>query len=102
MEVDEHSCQAEVSFWITVDKWGQGYMSEAVPSVLEFGFNNLKLNRLYAYHMVRNPASGRVLAKNGFTKEGILRQRVKKWNKYEDVVLWAILACDYNGRTKDL
>ena len=93
-EVDEHSCQAEVSFWTCKEKWGKGYMSEAVPLVLDYGFNQLKLNRLYAYHMVRNPASGRVLEKNGFTKEGVMRQRVKKWGKYEDVALWAIVADD--------
>ena len=94
IEVDEHSCQAEVSFWVTADRWGKGYMSEAVRSVVKYGFTTLNLNRLYAYHMVRNPASGRVLEKNRFTKEGVLRQRVKKWNKYEDVAIWSILACD--------
>jgi [ribosomal protein S5]-alanine N-acetyltransferase len=100
LEVDEHSCQAEVSFWIAKAKWGKGYMSEAVPVLLDFGFDTLKINRLYAYHMVRNPACGRVLEKNGFTKEGILRQRVEKWGKYEDVALWAIVASDrkQNGK----
>jgi NAD+ synthase (glutamine-hydrolysing) len=29
--------------------------------------------------------------KNGFKKEGLLRQRVRKWGQFEDVALWAIL-----------
>jgi RimJ/RimL family protein N-acetyltransferase len=86
----EHS-QGELSFWLAVDAWGQRYMSEAVRAVVGYAFANLGLNRLYAYHMVRNPASGRVLAKNGFEREGLLRQRVRKWGQFEDVALWAIL-----------
>ena len=93
-EIDREHAQAELSFWLTPKLWGQGYMSEAVQAVLRFGFDELGLNRLYAYHMERNPASGRVLEKNGFQREGLLRQRVRKWDRYEDVILWAILRSD--------
>ncbi len=86
----EHS-QAELSFWLAVDAWGKGYMSEVIHTVMRYVFENLGLNRIYAYHMLRNPASGRVLKKNGFKQEGLLRQRVRKWEQFEDVALWAIL-----------
>jgi RimJ/RimL family protein N-acetyltransferase len=45
--------------------------------------------------MLRNPACGRVLEKNGFKLEGLLRQRVRKWGQFEDVSLWAILRKDW-------
>jgi RimJ/RimL family protein N-acetyltransferase len=90
----EHS-QAELSFWLAVEAWGLGYMSEAVAAVVAYGFDDLGLNRLYAFHMLRNPASGRVLEKNGFRQEGVLRQRVRKWGRFEDVALWAILREDW-------
>jgi [ribosomal protein S5]-alanine N-acetyltransferase len=90
----EHS-QAELSFWLAVEAWGQGSMSEALKPVLRFGFEELELNRLYAYHMVRNPSSGQVLRKNGLVYEGMLRQRVRKWGMFEDVALWAILRKDW-------
>jgi RimJ/RimL family protein N-acetyltransferase len=93
----EHS-QAEVSFWLAVAAWGQGYMSEALKPVLCFGFEELSLNRLYAYHMARNPASGNVLKKNGFVQEGLLRQRVRKWGVFEDVMLLAILREDWENK----
>ena len=86
----EHSL-GELSFWLAVEAWGRGYMTEAVRAVVRYGFEDLGLNRLYAYHMLRNPASARVLEKNGFKQEGLLRQRVRKWGKFEDVALWAIL-----------
>ncbi|MBD2034480.1 GNAT family N-acetyltransferase [Leptolyngbya sp. FACHB-321] len=94
-EIDREHSLAELSFWLGVEAWGRGYMSEALLSVLCFSFNDLHLNRLYAHHMLRNPASGRVLKKNGFVQEGVLRQRVQKWGVFEDVVLLAILYKDW-------
>jgi [ribosomal protein S5]-alanine N-acetyltransferase len=94
-DIEPEHCQAELSFWLAVEAWGQGYMSEALPPVLQFGFEDLALNRFCAYHMIRNPGSGRVLQKNGFMQEGLLRQRVRKWGKFEDVALWAILQNDW-------
>jgi len=90
-DIDREHSQGELSFWLVVEAWGQGYMSEVVQAVVRYGFEGLGLNRLYAYHMLRNPASGRVLEKNGFRQEGLLRQRVRKWEQFEDVALWAIL-----------
>ncbi len=90
-DIDREHSQGELSFWLAVEAWGQGYMSEVVQAILQFGLDNLGLNRLYAYHMLRNPASGRVLEKNGFKQEGLLRQRVRKCGQFEDVALWAVL-----------
>ena len=90
-DIDREHSLGELSFWLAVDAWGQGYMSEAVQAVVRYGFEGLGLNRLYAYQMLRNPASGRVLEKNAFKQEGLLRQRVRKWGQFEDVALWAIL-----------
>lgn len=92
----EHTV-AELSFWIAAAVWGQGYMSEALPPMLQLGFETLNLNRLYACHMVRNPASGRVLQRNGFREEGTLRQRVRKNGVFEDVKLWALLRSDWQN-----
>lgn len=94
-DIDREHSIGELSFWLGVESWGQGYMSEILPSILCFGFENLHLNRLFAYHMLRNPASSNVLKKNGFIQEGVLCQRVRKWEVFEDVVLLAILYRDW-------
>ena len=96
-EIEREHSQAEMSFWTAEGAWGRGYMSEALGAVVAYGFEVLGINRLYAYHMVRNPASGRVLEKNGFRKEGLLRQRVRKWGVFEDVVLMAMLREDWDA-----
>ena len=45
--------------------------------------------------MWRNPASGRVMQKNGLQREGLMRQRMYNKGEYIDVEMWAILASDY-------
>jgi [ribosomal protein S5]-alanine N-acetyltransferase len=95
-DIDAEHLQAELGFWIGREWWGQGYASEAAAEIVRFGFEELGLNRIYAHHMARNPAAGRVLRHIGMQQEGVLRERVRKWGVYEDVVLYAILREDRN------
>ena len=96
-EIDRVHLQAELSFWLKPDLWDQGFMSEAVQAVVQYGFEVMDLNRLYAHHMLRNPASGKILEKCGFTQEGLLRERVVKWGQFENVALWAMLYKDWRA-----
>jgi RimJ/RimL family protein N-acetyltransferase len=93
-DIETDHGQAELSFWIGRPFWGRGYASEAAAALIRHGFDSLGLNRIYAHHMFRNPASGCVLQKLGMRQEGLLRQRVRKWGRFEDVWLWAILQSD--------
>jgi ribosomal-protein-alanine N-acetyltransferase len=96
-EIDQDHLQAEMGFWIGVTEWGNGYATEAAKRIIRYGFEELGLNRIHAHHMVRNPASGRVLEKSGMQREGLLRQRVRKWGRFEDVVILAILRTDWEN-----
>jgi [ribosomal protein S5]-alanine N-acetyltransferase len=95
-DIDAEHLQAELGFWIGREWWGHGYAREAAAAVIRFGFETLGLNRICAHHMLRNPASGKVLQHVGMLREGVLRQRVRKWGIHEDVVLYAILRDDCN------
>ncbi len=83
--------RAELGYWIGKPYWNQGYCTEAARAAIGFGFQHLGLNRIYAHHFVRNPASGRVLQKLGMSHEGRLRQHVRKWDGFEDLELYAVL-----------
>ncbi len=99
-DIDREHGQAELGFWFAVDCWGRGYATEAAQALIQFGFETLKLNRIYAHHMLRNPASGRVLEKVGMKKEGVLRERVRKWGVFEDVAILAVLQKEWPGRAR--
>ncbi len=97
-DIDQEHGHAEMGFWIGVDSWRQGYATEATQAVLHYGFETLKLNRIHAHHMLRNPASGRVLEKIGMKREGVLRERVRKWGVFEDVAVLSVLRKEWRGR----
>jgi RimJ/RimL family protein N-acetyltransferase len=70
--------RGELGYWIGEPYWGRGYATEAVSALIRYGFDTVGLNRIYARHLARNPASGRVMAKAGMQREGAQRQHVLK------------------------
>jgi ribosomal-protein-alanine N-acetyltransferase len=97
LTVSGDHARAELGYWIGVPHWNRGYASEAAVEMLRFGFEELGLNRIYAIHLVRNPASGRVMQKAGMRHEGTLRQHVRKWGAFEDVACYGLIAADWPG-----
>ena len=96
LTIDRELDKAELGYWIGKPFWNNGYATEAAKAVLEFGFVDLRLNRISARHLVRNPSSGRVMEKVGMRIEGKVRQDAVKWGKYEDLVLYGILREDWS------
>jgi RimJ/RimL family protein N-acetyltransferase len=90
--------RAEIGYWLGVPFWGRGYATEAVAAVIRYGFEELKLNRIYAGYFSRNAASGRVMEKNGMKYEGSLRQHVKKWDEFVDVIYYGILRSEWEKK----
>jgi len=83
--------QAEVGYWLGRPYWGRGYGTEALKRLVAHAFEDLDLVRLYAHHLTRNPASGRVLEKAGFIHEGSRPSHAKKWGKLEDIEEYGLL-----------
>jgi RimJ/RimL family protein N-acetyltransferase len=100
MNYEKEYQHAEMGYWIGKPFWGEGIATEAAETVLNYGFDSLKLNRIHAHHFSRNSSSGRVLTKIGMRHEGTLRQHVVKWDKFEDIELYGILKSDFEGAMK--
>ncbi|MEG4113063.1 MULTISPECIES: GNAT family protein [unclassified Microcoleus] len=83
--------RAEIGYALSRNYWGEGYMSEAVNAVIEFGFREMLLNRILARCEVSNIASARVMEKVGMKLEGILRQHIFVKDRYWDLKLYSIL-----------
>jgi RimJ/RimL family protein N-acetyltransferase len=94
---DPENLHAEIGVWIGVEWWGRGLALEATRALVDYGFRHWGLNRIRAGHFVRNPASGRVLERAGFRREGLLREHVRKWGVFEDVVLLGLLRREWAG-----
>lgn len=96
MWIQQDNASAEVGYSLSHDYWNRGIMTEALGAVIQYGFDELHLNRIEAQHEVTNPASGAVMRKCHMQKEGTLRSRLFNKGHYVDVDLYAILRKDYN------
>ena len=64
----------ELGYWIARPFWGRGVATEAGRAVIANARHTLRIRRLVSGHFLDNPASGRVLAKLGFTPVGTERR----------------------------
>lgn len=74
----------------------KGIMTEAIKAILDYGFHQMKLNRVEAFIGTYNTPSLKLVAKFGFAKEGVLRSHYFKNNVMEDSVVFSLLKEEYN------
>ena len=89
---------AEVGYWIGVPHWRRGYATEAARALVQYGFETLKLHRVFAFHTANNPASGKVLRNVGLKHEGTMRDHQLKWGQFLDIQLYGMLRSEWQGR----
>jgi len=84
-----YSHSACVSFGIHESFRGTGLATAALKAMIQIGFGELKLKRIWGLCRSYNKASARVLEKAGFKLEGILRKNKFINGKYVDDMVWA-------------
>lgn len=93
--INEKHNHAELGYWIGKQYWNNGYCKEAVKEVIKYGFEDLGFNKIFANHLEKNTASGKILIKNRMKQEGILRRHLYSFDKYENLVCYGILKSEY-------
>ena len=69
-----------IGYVLAQDCWGNGYMSEAVKRMLQFGFEDMQLRLMSVSHYTFNDRSRRVIEKCGFVYEGTLRETFLRYD----------------------
>ncbi|MBT8214574.1 MAG: GNAT family N-acetyltransferase [Acidimicrobiia bacterium] len=87
----------EVGYWTRTSDTGNGYMTEAVASILGFAFGDLGMHRVAVRIAAGNRASERIAVKLGFTFEGTLRQVIQVGSEWLDHTSWSLLASEHVG-----
>jgi [ribosomal protein S5]-alanine N-acetyltransferase len=87
---DVYRINAEIGYWLAEDYWNQGIITEAVGALVQHAFSLPEISRVYAGVFQKNRASMRVLEKNGFFLEAILRKAVIKNGVIQDEYIYAI------------
>jgi ribosomal-protein-alanine N-acetyltransferase len=85
---------ASLGYWAGARHAGQGFISDAVRTVLPFCFGRLGLHRVEAACLETNMASRRVLTAAGFQHEGMARSYLRINGQWHDHMLFAILDSD--------
>lgn len=93
--------RGELGYWIGKPYWGHGYASEATQAFVQYAFESLELNRLYATCLRRNTASANVLQKLGMKQEGCLLQHVYHRGNFEDLDEYGLLKQDWVQQCSD-
>jgi ribosomal-protein-alanine N-acetyltransferase len=85
---------ASLGYWVGEPHARQGYMTAALPLVLDFAFERLRLHRVEAACLPTNVPSRALLMRAGFQQEGYARQYLCIEGKWQDHLLFAILQQD--------
>lgn len=93
--LDKQCRRAEIGYGMAYPAWGKGYMHEALSALLDFGFSELKLNRVEADIDPRNLASAKSLERLGFNREGYLRERWIVDGVVSDTALYGLLVREW-------
>jgi [ribosomal protein S5]-alanine N-acetyltransferase len=90
-QIDHEHRRGVIGFAIRRGDWRRGYASDAVTALIRFAFAQLDLHRLEADPDPHNAASIAVLEKQGFKREGLLRERYFLNGETQDAAYYGLL-----------
>lgn len=95
-DLDQGNRKAEIGLWLLEEYWGQGILQEVMPSLIDYGFSELKLNRIVGFVQSDNDKCKRAMGKVDFTYEGTMREYEIKNGRKIDLDIFAILKQQWN------
>jgi [ribosomal protein S5]-alanine N-acetyltransferase len=84
----EHK-KAEVGFWLLSDHWGKGIMTEAMPLICAYGFNEMGIHRIEGIVETENTLCKKAMLKLNFHHEGTMRECEVKNGKFISLDIYA-------------
>lgn len=88
-DIDYNNHRAEIGYGFLKDFWGKGFARAIVEHITNYGFSELNLHRICGLVDPDNKASIRVLEKNGYNNEGLMRDYYFAREKFFDMCLLA-------------
>ncbi len=89
-QTDIHIKNAELGYWLAEPFWGNGIITSAIKQIVEKGFKELDIERIFARPFGTNIGSQKVLEKAGFNLEARLEKTILKNGKYLDELIYAV------------
>lgn len=86
--------KGEIHYNLHPDFWGNGFATEAVKAIINYGFSSLRLHRIEAGVATANTRSISLLERVGMTREGVCRKILPLVSGWSDNYMYAILEED--------
>jgi ribosomal-protein-serine acetyltransferase len=97
-EIDWSNRMTELGYWISERFEGRGLVIKTCRVLIDYAFNELALNRLIISCSAENQKSRAVPEKLGFKQEGILRQSEWLQDRFVDMVIYGLLAKEWQDK----
>jgi ribosomal-protein-alanine N-acetyltransferase len=91
--------QADIGYELDPDFWGQGYASEAARAMVEFGFTQLRVHRVWSWCVADNTGSAHVMEKLGMRLEGRLRHNEFYKGRWWDTLMYGMLEDEWRAQS---
>ncbi len=99
LNIDRINHHAQLYITIGNRKYrGRRLPDEVIPLVLQYGFSELELKKIYLYTLPANERGRHVYERNGFRLDGILRQQVYCRGQQQDLYVHSILKTEFEER----
>ena len=92
--IDYFNRSVELGFHIAPEYQNNGYGTALIKGLVEFASGTLNMHRIYLEAFAKNKKAVRLYEKCGFVEEGILRDKVLKNGRFEDVIVMSIITED--------
>lgn len=92
--VDRVHRKMEIGYWLDEGAEGRGLITRACQCVIDYGWDELGMNRIDIVADVRNRASQAVAERLGFTREAVIKQWLRIDGVYTDVASYRLLRED--------
>jgi RimJ/RimL family protein N-acetyltransferase len=99
---DRQNLSAEIGLDIAFSSRRQGFAREVYINMFPYLFIDLKLNRLSLITLARNIPAIKLYEGLGFTREGMLREVIKRETEYLDVFQYSMLASEYRAKYESI
>ena len=95
--IDSSNSRALLGYSIARVYWNQGLVTEAAAAVVDWGFAQLGLAKVYSFADVENAGSWRVMEKIGMTREGTFRSHGVNRGVRQDFHYYGILRSEWKA-----
>ena len=88
--------KTEIGYWIAASMQGKGLVTKACKTLVTYAFEQYHLNKVEIHCATGNKRSRAIPERLGFTQEGIIRQAEWCNDHYNDLVVYGMLASEWN------